>query len=289
MLWDWVTTPGFSGYQWQALAPFPNVAATYGNLFWVNSPLGNADYRSLQFSLTKRTSHGLSLQASYNYSVSHGDTDTSFQEVWWAGPLQDLYNLKQERKTIASFDMTHVVKGYVNYDLPLGRGRAFLSGATDRLNAIFGGWTFSSGFRYNTGTPIRITSDAYYPGISNVYANLQPNCDISQHFNGRVDGSYFNKACFSNPDYGLFGNAPGFLADLRYPGTAVEDIGLNKNISFGERFHLSLRFQMFNAFNRHRFSGPNTTIDDPRFGTVPAENLSGLNPRVGQFGARFTF
>jgi hypothetical protein len=288
-LWDWVTTPGFSGFQWAALAPFPNVAATYGPLLWVGSPLGNADYRSLQFSLTQQYSHGLSLQASYNYSASHGDTDTSFQELWWAGPLQDIYNLQQEHQTTSPFDMTHVVKGFVSYDLPFGRGKSILSSAGKGVDALVGGWTVSMGFRYNSGTPMRITANTYYPGINTVYANLTSGCDISRHYNGQVGGTYFNQACFSNPDYGAFGNAPGYLADLRYPGLATEDIGFNKTIVFQERFRLSLRFQMFNAFNRHRFSGPNTTIGDPRFGTVPAENLNGQNARIGQFGARFSF
>ena len=288
-LWDWVDVPGFSGFQWAALSPFPNVANTYGPLLWVGSPLGNSDYRSLQFNLTKQYSHGLSLQASYNYSSSHGDTDTSFQELWWAGPLQDLYNLQQERHTISPFDMAHTFKGFVVYDLPFGKGKSILASAGKGVDAIVSGWTVSLGFRYDSGTPIRITANTYYPGINTVYANLAPNCDISQHFNGQVDGTYFNQACFSNPDYGAFGNAPGYLQNLRYPGFATEDIGINKTLSFGEHYRLSLRFQMFNALNRHRFSGPNTTIGDPRFGTVPADNLNGQDPRIGQFGARFTF
>lgn len=287
--WDWVSTAGFSGYKWASLAPFPNLAASYSPLFYVNSPLGNSDYSALIVDVEKRTSSGLSFEVSYNYSSSHSDTDTSFEELWWLGPLQDVYNLPQERHTVSPFDMTHVVKGYVNYDLPFGRGKVLLGGAGDALNALVGGWTVSSGFRYNSGTPVRITANTWYPGINTVYANIAPNCDLNANFNGQVGGAYFNKDCFSNPDYGSFGNAPGYLTNLRYPGTAVEDIGLNKSLSFGERYHLSLRVQMFNVFNRHRFAGPNTTIGDPRFGTVPPENLNGANPRVGQVGVRFTF
>jgi len=76
---------------------------------------------------------------------------------------------------------------------------------------------------------------------------------------------------------------------VRRRTSANEDIGLNKTITLSDRCRLSLRFQLFNAFNRHRFAGPNTTIGDPKFGTVPAENLNGQSPRVGQLGARFTF
>jgi hypothetical protein len=42
--------------------------------------------------------------------------------------------------------------------------------------------------------------------------------------------------------------------------------------------------------NRHGFSGPNTQIGTAGFGEVLPQDLNGLpGPRVGQFGARFTF
>jgi hypothetical protein len=145
---------------------------------------------------------------------------------------------------------------------------------------------------------MRITANAWYPGINNVYANYDPKCDLKQSYNGTVGGTYYNKACFSNPAYGHFGNAPGYLANLRNPGLATEDLGINKSMKFGERYQLSLRFQMFNVFNRHGYASPNTAIGSDQEGKVGTYN--GPNqpwyaaggtpgPRVGQFGARFTF
>jgi hypothetical protein len=291
--WSWVSKPGFSGFGWASVAPFPNVAMTFGPLFYVGSPYGNSDYRGLQFTVKKRSRHGFSALASYTWSSSHGDTDSSFEDLYWTGPLQDVYNLEQERHTISPYDQTHVVKGFVLYDLPFGRGRAHLSSASTVLSALAGGWTVSSGFHYNTGVPMRITANNLYlyPGINNVYADIVPGCDIGAHYNGQVGGSYFNPSCFSNPPNGEFGNAPGYLAQLRNPGLASEDVGISKAFRFAdERYLLSLRFQMFNVFNRHGFAGPNTQIGTADFGTVIYQNLNGLpGPRVGQFGARFTF
>jgi len=286
-----VSKPGFTGFGFASVAPFPSVAQTFGPLFYVGSPYGNSDYQSLQFTVKKRAAHGLALLASYNLSSSHGDTDTSFEDLFFAGPLQDVYNLQQERHTISSFDQTHVVKGYVLYELPFGRGKKWLHGAGMRSQALVGGWTVSSGFHYSTGMPMRITANVFYPGITNVYANIVPGCDISKHYNGQVDGTYFNPACFANPANGEFGNAPGYLAQLRNPGLASEDVGVSKSLRFGaERYLLSLRFEMFNVFNRHGFAGPNTQIGTADFGKVLPEDLNGLpGPRVGQFGARFSF
>ena len=290
-LWNTVTRPGFSGPEWAAISPFPTVAATYGPLFFVDTPYGNSDYQALQFTVRKRASHGLSLMASYILSSTHGDTDTSFEDTYNPGPLQDVYNLPRERHTIADFDETHIVKGFVLYDLPFGNSRTLLSNASPALNALAGGWTLSGGFHYNTGVPMRIVANTYYPGINTVYADIVPGCDISAHYNGQVGGTYFNSACFVNPPYGEFGNAPGYLSQLREPGLATEDIGINKDFRFSsERYRLSLKFQMFNAFNRHGFAGPNTQIGSPDFGKVTYQDLNGTpGPRVGQFGARFTF
>ena len=286
----WITEPGFQGFGWASVAPFPNVAMTYGPLFFVGSPLGNTDYKSLQISARKRTAHGLSLLASYNLSSSHGDVDNAFEDLYYPGPLQDVYNLEQERHAISDFDQTHIVKGYVLYDLPLGRGKAVLSDAGPALDALVGGWTITGDFHYASGLPMRIPANVYYPGINNVYSDIVPGCDISQHYNGQVGGTYFNPACFVNPANGEFGNAPGYLAGLRDPGLAVEDLGVNKYLRLGERGQLRLYCQMFNVFNRHGVSGPNTQIGTAGFGTVLPQDLNGLpGPRVGQFGARFVF
>ena len=106
-----VSEPGFTGPGWASVAPFPNVAATFGPLYYVGSPLGNTDYQSLQFAVKKRLAYGLSMLASYNLSSSHGDVDSSFEDLYYTGPLQDVYNLQRERHTISDFDQTNVVRG----------------------------------------------------------------------------------------------------------------------------------------------------------------------------------
>jgi hypothetical protein len=286
-----VSEPGFTGLGWQAVAPFPNVAATYGPLYYVGSPLGNSDYQSLQLAVKQRAGHGLSLLASYNLSSSHGDTDTSFEDLYYTGPLQDVYNLQQERHTISDFDEKHIVKGYVLYQLPFGRGRGMLSDAGTALNALVGGWTISWDFHYDTGTPIRIPANVYYPGINNVYSDIVPGCNLQVNSGAQVGGTYFNPSCFTNPPNGAFGDAPGYLANLRNPGLATEDAGISKVLFFAsERYQLHLYFQAFNVFNRHGFAGPDTQIGTAGFGKVLPQDLNGVpGPRVGQFGAHFTF
>jgi hypothetical protein len=285
-----VTKPGFTGPGWASVAPFPNVAVTFGPLFYVGSPRGNTDYQSLQLTARKQTTDGLSLFAGYSLSSSHGDVDTAFEDLYYAGPLQDVYNLRQERHTISDFDRMHVVKGYALYELPFGRGKALIANGSPVVNGLVGGWTVSGDFHYASGMPIRIPANVFYPGITNVYADMVPGCQIGEHYNGQVGGTYFNPACFVNPPNGEFGSAPGYLSGLRGPGFATEDVGVSKLHRFGERCQLRLNFQMFNVFNRHGFVGPNTQIGTAGFGKVLPQDLNGLpGPRVGQFGARLSF
>jgi hypothetical protein len=289
--YSWVTGPGFSGPGWASVAPFPNVAATYGPLYYVGTPGGNSDYQALQVSANKRATRGLSLLADYTLSSCHGDADNAFEDLYYAGPLQDIYDLQKERHTICSFDQKHIVKGYALYELPFGRGQSLLSQSSSFVKALVAGWTVAWDFKYATGTPMRITANVYYPGINNVYADIVPGCNFHENYNGQVDGTYFNPACFVNPPNGEFGDAPGYLAGLRNPGFASEDLGVSKAVQFGcEDCQLRLYFQVFNVFNRHGFTGPNTQIGTAGFGEVLPQDLNGLpGPRVGQFGARFLF
>ncbi len=304
-VWNWVSDEasaaaagvpypyaGFQGSAWMAITPFPSVAATWGPLFYVGDPLGNTDYQALQASITKRARNGLSMMASYTLSSTHGDTDTGFEELWWTGNLQNVYDLNSERDTIASFDQKHIVKGYVMYELPFGRNKRFFSARNAFINHLLGGWTISAGFRYASGMPMSIHSSNYYPGFNTVYANIVSGCKLRESFGGNIGNYYFNPDCFTNPDAnsGELGTAGNYLASLRGLGYAKEDVGIIKKFSFGPdgRFKLSVRGEFFNVFNRHSFSGPVTNMSDDNFGRITDFGGS-PDARSGQIGARFTF
>jgi hypothetical protein len=123
-------------------------------------------------------------------------------------------------------------------------------------------------------------------------------CDLhAGSFNGQIGSTYFNPNCFSNPTNGEFGNSPTYNSNLRGYGLASEDIGINKYFVFGHdgRFKLDIRYDMFNAFNRHSYGGPSTGVDydavTNTYATLGKIRDGGgtPGPRVGQLGARFTF
>jgi len=302
-VWNWVSDPasaaaagvkypypGFAGSAWMAITPSPLVAATYGPLFVVGAPVGNGDYKSLQLVVRKSSASGLSLMGSYVLSAAHGDSDTSFQELWWTGSIQDIYNRQAERNTIASFDQTHIVKGYASYILPFGRGRHFFNGVGWLTDALINNWMLNGDFHYASGTPISIHSSNYYPGFNSVYVNVVPGCNQRVAFHG-VGTPYLNTACFQNPDgsVGALGNGGNFIGSVRGPGLATEDLGINKAIAFGPdgRYKLNMRGDFFNLFNRRSYGGPDTGLTSSTFGKITGPG--GIGPRGGQVGARLTF
>jgi hypothetical protein len=290
--------PGFANFSFFALQPFPRGAEGWGPIFFVGSPLGSSDYHAAQLTLTKRMSHGLAGSVSYTLSRSRSNTDTVFQETWDTGFLQDVTNLDQEAEVIDANDRMHILKGYVAWQLPFGKGRRFLNDARGLTQGLLGGWTVSALFRYHSGVPLRVTSNSYYAGWTDfgypIYVNANPSGDFSGQFSGNFDQTnaaspgnrYFDPKAFSNPAYGEFGTGPGYFKQLRGFGAAYEDVGIMKNIAIGDRYNLQVRFELINVFNRHYYDDPETDIGSPLFGQVVSTTGS---PRQGQLGIRFEF
>jgi hypothetical protein len=282
---------------WAGITPYPQVYAGYtGPLLSVGSPLGNSDYKSLQVSVSRRSAKGLSVQGSYNWSRTHGDVDSDFQEPWGIGSIQNTYDLKNEAKDIADFDITHIVKGYVIYNLPFGRGKQFFPTAGVLEDALIGGWSLDGTFHYNSGTPISVHSTNSYNGFASVYVDLVDGCKLT---NGspKLYKQWLNTSCFKNPTAGSYGGdapklgtAGNYLSQLRNPGLKTEDIGVHKSLAAGQdrRYNLTLRMEFFNVFNRHELGGPDTNMADSTFGQIISQGTS-PGGRVGQFGARLTF
>ncbi len=286
---------GSTGPGWEGLTPYPQAEAGYGPMLSVGAPLGNGDYKSLQFSVQRRAAHGLSLLGSYNWSRTHGDIDSDFQELWWTGSLQNTYDLKDEAKDISDFDETHIVKGYIIYNLPFGRGKQFGSAVSPLANGFIGGWSLDGDFHYDTGTPISVHSTNYYEGFNAVYVNLASNCKLTTGTR-KLFQPFLNTACFQNPNPGAyggaapqFGNGGNYQSQVRNPGLATEDLGAHKTLGFGPegRYNLTLRMEFFNVFNRDALGGPDTNMADGTFGQIIS--YGGVGGRIGQFGARLTF
>ena len=294
----WYPANPYGSYMaYQAIAKFPQVSMLYGPLYYVGTPRGESSYDALQVEVTKRAGRGVMMDFSYIFSKAKGDVLTNFDELWYNGSIQDYSKLNQEAQVLLPYDQKHIVKGYISYDLPFGHGRRFLSSNNMLLNALVDGWKIGAVLRYNTGVPITLSSTNYYPGWAAVYPDINSGADFGRHFNksnytpwvsGWTGTSYFNPNVASNPANGMFGTGPVRLDGLRGFGYANEDANLMKNFFFGpeDHYRLTIRFQMYNIFNRHYYSDPNGTVGSSLFGQVTSLTSS---PRQGQVDVRFQF
>jgi hypothetical protein len=291
---------GFSGYAYQAINPFPQMAAAGQTLRFVGPPLGTSAYNALVTEIETHAWHNLTTDFNYSFSRAQGNVNDSGAYQDGPGPAftQNPYDASQRKHDVLDYNVKHVVKGYLNYDLPFGRGQQFLANSRT-LDYFVGGLTIGAKFSYLSGTPFAaIGSRNSYPGWGHVFANRDPSVSTKNHFK-RLDlgnlsdasNQYFNPAMFSDPAYGSFGNQPAYYMSLRNWGSADEDLSAIKAFGFlgkdkdKHRVHGSLRVDFFNVLNRHYWGNPNKTISSPLFGQVTG--VSGY--RYGQLDARFEF
>jgi hypothetical protein len=172
--------PGFCGPLLSAIAPFPQLAQAmsnywyYPNLLYVGLPLGQSYYDSMVVDVVKRSSHGLTMDMSYTLSRQESDTFSAQQEGnGYYTPVQDFSNIGMAAQALTNYDQTHVVKGFIMYELPFGNGRRWLAGRGHVTNAFVHGWVTSALLLYESGQPFAMSAgNPYYPLWGNIYPNV---------------------------------------------------------------------------------------------------------------------
>jgi Carboxypeptidase regulatory-like domain len=123
--------------------------------------LGQSTYNAAMVKLERRFRNGLNLMASYTFSKTLTDADstyplfTSFNSGVWA---QDSFNLKNN-KAVSYQDIPQIfVLSYV-YELPVGPGKKFID-KKGVVGKIVGGWQVSGVQRYQSGSPVSFNCNA---------------------------------------------------------------------------------------------------------------------------------
>ncbi len=274
-----------------ALSPYPQYSNVYNNF----DLSGAASYKSLQFSLEKRFSNGLSFLTSYTLSKSLGNVDSAF--ATFASLPENKYNQKAEY-TVSGNDIRNNTKVSGTYELPIGPGKAFVNnkGITGQ---IIGGIQVGFILTYQTGTPFGIRENSNPLGCSRCFNRPNEVSGVARGTNyshpgftgssSQTTNTVFTTNAFvSTGNSFTLGNAVRNYSELRQPGTYNEDVKASKRFALGERANFILEMTYFNLLNRVRFNGPNTNIDDTsNFGKVNAGQRN--SARQGQLSGRFTF
>ncbi len=271
----------------------------YGSLF-TTSNYAESDYHALLFSVRERYKESVTFD--FNYTLSKS-LDTASGTNNNAGLILNPITPKANRG-VSSFDVKHLINVNGVWQLPIGRGKRFMSKTPGIVDAFLGGWQLTGIFRYNSGLPFGVFDSGGVGWATNwnwtiAGTRLVPVKTSPTRGEDGKDPNNFKDVLAA---YQSFRNArAGEVGDrnpLRYPGFINLDAGLGKSFTmpYSETHQLQLRWEVFNVTNTQRLTGASSTAleSDPFLATAPPPNwgkFTGIQgtPRVMQIALKYTF
>jgi hypothetical protein len=244
---------------------------------------GASSYNSLQATLRRRLSRGLSFQTAYTLSRSESATS--------------MYN-DQTKPSFdwgrSSFDRTHRLSANFDYSLPSPGGLG------KRPGLLLQGWSVSGIVVVQSGPPLTLTDPSggrvyggagvstatLYPGAS--ARSLATSGSIESRLNGWIDTSAIRSAPAIGAD-GSTGYGNTGIGIIDAPGQFNADLSIIKTTVAGgirEAAILVFRVEMYNALNHPQFAAPGTTLGTATFGAITQTSVA---PRMIQFGLKYLF
>ena len=267
---------------------------------------GASSYNSVQVSIERRTSHGLT--ANFNYTFNHNLDDVlqvfSGDGIGSNGFGLQPFNVGKADYGNSPLDIAQRFAGFFSYDIPTGRaGSSF-------YKAVAGGFRLNGLGFWQTGAPFTVTdSTTQANGLAR--ANLptitadKPNVTGSFNSGGALS-QFFNTAAFAGQPIGTLGNEA--RNQVFGPHLRRGDLSLFKTIPVREGLRLELRAECFNFTNTPNFAQPSSVITGYDSAGVPlnaipraiANNATspfgsitgtayGYSGRQFQFAGRFSF
>jgi len=253
-------------------------------------------YNSLQATLEKRFSSGLSFNANYTFqhSTNYDSNYYNIDKTIDRGPNDDYRN--------HLFILTQV------YDLPFGKGKRWVSDAGRAEDLLIGGWSINSATTIGSGLP-------WTPGLN----NCGPEIDVGP-CRADIVGSVKNGSRSGDPHapgywfettggVGLAANVcagaaaatagpwgqPGCEAfgnvgrnSFRGPKLFNTDFSVFKTFSLTERFKTQFQFSAYNFFNHVNYDRPNGCVDCGSGGSITGLAFGSTMRRL-QFGLKLNF
>jgi hypothetical protein len=242
--------------------------------------------------IRRQVSRGLALTANYTYAksidtASDASPDTRVLSTGQARGQVSLGGSLALDRSISTFDVKNNFSATALWDVPLGRGRQFLTNAPKVVDLALGRWSISGVVRMPGGTPFlpfitdpnklggvlfnRVVRPDIVPGVPLRNPLWDRNCPVTN-----ACEPYINPAAFMRPVKGTLGNAPRSL-DIRPPRQEYFDISFSKDFPWpffggkeGKR-KLNFRVDLINAFNHPNFRYANTGNTPFGLGTFPTE------------------
>ena len=235
---------------------------------WVQEdPINASNYNSLQIKYNKRYTHGLTSLISYTYGKSLDYGGSAASGGGSAGNPQTVTNLRAGYGA-SGFDEKHRLVSSLTYELPFGKGKAFLNNGL--VSHIVGGFEVEAITTYASGLPYTVTLNSGVNSGSPSWPNRIGSRGKIDHGNparffdatlcpvGAVTLANGTPCAFQTPPANTYGNSARSV--LYGPSTKNWDISMQRKFKIYESKSLNLKFDAFNAFNTPNFSTPNAAL-----------------------------
>jgi hypothetical protein len=222
-----------------------------------------------------------------NYTWSHmlSNQDSSgWGSLQGATPYQRAYDPMANYGS-SNFDVRHMFKGHLSYDLPFGIGRSFAH-SSKPLDAAIGGWRLFADLIVQTGspfTPTMATNNSYAQSSNMVWYPNVVGSPTAVPGGQNID-TWFNVNAFAAPTPGTFGNM-GRNA-VYGPGLSAVNSSLTKIFSFTERLKLEFSANAANLLNHPSFALPDRQIGPGHKGQITGTSVGA---REMELVAKFRF
>jgi hypothetical protein len=283
--YNYLTPQQFSG-QLRNLATVPITQLLvqrpqYGNLWEAFKPGAHEEYFSLDLKAQRPFSNGFNFLTGYSYirektQVLGTGTNQAPQVAgtgaWFLDPLN---NYLDQLTYLDSPNPHHRVTIAGTYQLPLGKGRHFLTNTSRVLDGVVGGWQVIGAWYFQSGDYLR-------------FGGLATTCS-DPAISDPTPAHWFNTSCFSVlPPYTPRTN-PDHYSDLRGPIFWDMQASLSKQFALtSERLKAELRISAYNLTNRLNRADPSTTVNDSAFGQS-LRQYANYTGRQMEFGLRIRF
>jgi hypothetical protein len=214
-------------------------------------PLGTANYQGLELKFERRFTRGFSVLGGHTWSHA------------MIGDIGQDTTLRAPEKQLSPEDVRHRFFVSSVWDLPVGKGRRWLSGGP--LGRAVEGWQLSPIFTAQTGLP-------FTPGIAGNPANTTGGIRPDRIRDGNLPRDrrspelWFDPSAFAAPAAFRFGNSGANI--LAGPGAVNLDLMAGRTIRVRERWRIDFRAEFFNLLNEAHFLFPAATVNNAGAGAV---------------------
>jgi hypothetical protein len=218
---------------------------------------GSSHYDGLEVELKKQFSNGLSLNTNYVWGKSMDFQDSDHKATGEMG------NNPQIDYGRSDFMQKYVYKASGIYELPFGKGKAFLNSGKWWQNQL-GGWRVSGFLTVEGGFPFNVTANDNSDTGGGIQMRGSQNCNGN---NGpHTNAEYFKTSCYTQPGVGTFGNER--RNDLTGPRNTNLDLSAFKEFPIWENLTFQWRTDAFSALNHALPDQPNSACCTGTYGEI---------------------